>query len=90
MIMKLISFGVVTFDGVGVTIYKFDRIIPPFLPYLPIPTRSRNAGIRPKCLAPKCSRKNVNECDVCSVNPTCSKSYMFKRNEKLTSIEIST
>ena len=45
--LKLISFLIITFQGGGVTTCKLDKILPLFLLYLPIPTRTRSEGIRP-------------------------------------------
>ena len=36
----------VTVQGGGVTTYKVVRIVPLFLLHLPIPTRTRNEGVR--------------------------------------------
>ena len=45
--VKPFSLLVITFQGGGVTTYKFDRIIALFLLCLPKPTRSRNECVRP-------------------------------------------
>jgi len=47
VLVKLFSFWIIAFRGGGVTTCKFVRIPPLDLPYLPIPTRSRNEGVRP-------------------------------------------
>ena len=47
ILFKLFSCLVITFQGGGVTTCKFDRILPLDLLYLPIPTRTRNEGVRP-------------------------------------------
>ena len=47
LVVKSFRCLVIASRGGGVATFKFDRIIPLLLPWLPIPTRTRNAGIRP-------------------------------------------
>ena len=49
--LEIISLGVITSQGGGVTTCNVDITIPLFLPYPPIPTRTRNEGVRPKLLS---------------------------------------
>ena len=47
ILVRVFDFLLMTFQGGGVTTRKFVRIIPLVLLYLPIPTRTRNEGVRP-------------------------------------------
>ena len=57
MLVKVFGCLVITFHRGGVTTCNFDRILPLSLPYLPIPTRTRNEGIRPRFFIPKVVKK---------------------------------
>ena len=59
ILVKLLSVFVITFDRGGVTTCKFDIIIPLLLPYLPIPTRTRNEGGRLQFLSPEVFKKKL-------------------------------
>ena len=45
MLVKTFSFVVIAIDRVGVMTCKFDRSLPLFLFYLPVPTRTRIEGV---------------------------------------------
>ena len=57
MLVNLYSFLVIAFDRGGVTTCKFARIIFLFLPYLPIPTRTLNEGVKPQLFGPEVFKK---------------------------------
>ena len=51
MLVKSSSLLDITFQDGGVTTFRFNRLFPLFPLYLPIFTRTRNAGLDPSCLA---------------------------------------
>ena len=53
ILVEPFSFLIITFQVGGVTTCKFVRIIPLFLPYLPIPTRTHNEGVRRQFVSPE-------------------------------------
>ena len=57
LVVKLFMCLVIILRGGGVTTCNFDRMIPLFLPYLPVPTRTRNEGVRPQLFSPEVFRK---------------------------------
>ena len=64
ILVKLFSFLVIAVQGGGVTICKFDRLVPLFLPYLAIPTRTRNEGVRTWFFGPRLFEEQITSIDV--------------------------
>ena len=48
---------VITSWGGGVTSWKLVRFVLLCILYLPVPTRSRSEGVRPKCFSPEVFKK---------------------------------